>query len=155
MAWRRMEVGEQRVRFVVAASRSERGMTTLCAEFGISRPTGYLWLERYRAGGVAAVAELTRRPRSSPQRTAEAIEQRIMALRRERPDWGARKLSVLLGHESVRVPPATVHRVLLRRGLVRVEDRRRRCNGSRANSPTSSGRWISRAPRAGTSRSAR
>ncbi len=124
MAWRRMEVGEQRVRFVVAASRSERGMTTLCAEFGISRPTGYLWLERYRAGGVAAVAELTRRPRSSPQRTAEAIEQRIMALRRERPDWGARKLSVLLGREGVRVPPATVHRVLLRRGLVRIEDRR-------------------------------
>lgn len=123
MAWRRMEVREQRVRFVVAASRGERGMTSLCAEFGISRPTGYLWLERYRAGGVAAVAELSRRPRSSPARIAEAVEQRIVTLRRAYPDWGARKLAVLLGREGMGVPAATVHRVLLRQGLVRIEDR--------------------------------
>jgi transposase InsO family protein len=51
------------------------------------------------------------------------MEQRIVALRRERPDWGARKLAVLLEREGVRVPRATVHRVLLRHGLVRIEDR--------------------------------
>ena len=87
-----MEVSEQRIRFVVEASLSGRSMTELCASFGISRPTGYLWLERYRAGGVAGMQEGSRRPRFSPSRTAPPIEQRIVQLRRQRPDWGARRL---------------------------------------------------------------
>jgi transposase InsO family protein len=51
-----------------------------------------------------------------------AVEERIVALRRERPDWGARKLAVLLAGEGLELPSATVHRILKRRGLVRVED---------------------------------
>ena len=46
-----------------------------------------------------------------------------MALRQGRPDWGARKLAVLLAREGLELPAATVHRILSRRGLVRVEDR--------------------------------
>ena len=60
MAWRSVKVEAQRMRFLVAASSGEGSLTGLCAEFGISRPTGYLWLERYRADGVAGVAELSR-----------------------------------------------------------------------------------------------
>jgi transposase InsO family protein len=129
MAWRTVEVREQRIRFVVAAHRGDRTLSSLCMEFGISRPTGSLWLKRYRAGGVAAVAEKSRRPLRSPQRTADVVEQRIAQLRAERPDWGARKLAVLLGREGLAMPAATVHRVLIRRGLVRVEDRDRQAPG--------------------------
>ena len=50
MPWKTMDVQEQRVRFVVAASRGEKAMAALCQEFGISRPVGYEWLSRYRAG---------------------------------------------------------------------------------------------------------
>jgi transposase InsO family protein len=120
-----MDVSEQRVRFVVAANHGGSSFSALCAEFGISRLTGYLWLERYRSGGVASIAERSRRPASSPTRTAERIEQRIVALRGERPDWGARKLAVVLKSERITLPVATLHRILLRRGLVRVEDRHR------------------------------
>jgi len=56
MAWKTMDVQDQRVRFVVAATSTKQPMSALCAEFGISRPTGYLWLERYRQGGVTAIA---------------------------------------------------------------------------------------------------
>lgn len=124
MGWRTMEVQEQRVRFVVAASRGEQSMTALCAEFDISRPTGYRWQARYSAAGVSGISERSRRPVHSPTRTEAGIEQRIVALRAQRPDWGARKLAMLLEREGLRVPPATVHRSLLRRGLVRAEDRR-------------------------------
>jgi len=124
MAWRSVEVAEQRVRFVVLSERGGRSHADLCREFGISRPTGYLWLERYRGGGVGAMAELSRRPHGSRSRTPDPIEERIVQLRAERPDWGARKLSVLLGREGQSVPAGTVHRVLLRRGLVRAEVRR-------------------------------
>jgi len=124
MAWGQVEVSEQRMRFVVAASRGEQTMSALCVEFGISRPTGYHWLKCFRSGGVAAVREQSRRPHRSAHQTAEPIEQRIVALREAHPDWGARKLHVLLAREGIGVPPGTVHRVLLRRELVRAEDRR-------------------------------
>jgi transposase InsO family protein len=123
MAWRSVDVQEQRIRFVVAASREESSISALCAEFGISRATGHVWLKRYREGGLTAVAEQSRRPLLSPRRTAASIEERVMALRRDRPDWGARKLAVLLAREGLELPAATVHRILSRRGLVRVEDR--------------------------------
>ena len=48
-----MDVREQRVQFVVAALRREQSLTALCEEFGVSRPTGRLWLERYREQGLA------------------------------------------------------------------------------------------------------
>jgi transposase InsO family protein len=124
-----MRVEDQRLRFVVAASQEGANLSRLCSEFEISRPTGYLWRQRYRSGGLAELSERSRRPWSSPRRTGEQIAQRILALRAERPDWGARKLAVLLGREGIEVPPATVHRVLLRNGLVRLEDRRRQATG--------------------------
>jgi transposase InsO family protein len=123
MAWRSVDVAEQRVRFVVAASRQEKSVSGLCEEFGISRVTGQDWLKRYREGGVQAMAERSRRPLRSPRKTAAATEERIAVLRTERPDWGARKLAVLLAGEGLVVPPATVQRILDRRGLVRLEDR--------------------------------
>lgn len=124
MAWGHVEVEEQRMRFVVAASRGGRTMTSLCSEFAISRPTGYMWLKRYHVGGVAEVRAQSRRPLTSPSRTAAAVEERIVALRMAHPDWGARKLQVLLERDGIPLPAGTVHRVLLRRDLVRPEDRR-------------------------------
>ena len=48
MAWRTMAVRDQRVQFVVRAQQGQEKLSRLCAEFGISRPTGYVWLKRYR-----------------------------------------------------------------------------------------------------------
>jgi len=125
MPWKQMEVREQRVEFVVRALRGREPLVQLCHEFGISRPTGYLWLSRYRAGGVEAISERSRRPHRSPTQTAPELEARIVALRQVYPDWGARKLSVLLDRQGIELPPSTVHRVLLRHGLVREQDRHR------------------------------
>ncbi len=125
MAWRTMEVRDQRVRFVVRASRGEESLAALCREFEISRPTGYQWLRRYEWGGVAAVEELTRRPQHSPERTSDEVEQQVIELRRERPDWGARKLQVLLQRQGTQLATRTVHRILLRHGLVREQDQHR------------------------------
>jgi transposase InsO family protein len=123
MAWKAMEVHDQRVRFVVAASRGDKPLRALCMEFGISRPTGYLWLERYRGGGVAGIAEQSRRPRRSPRQTAGELEQRVVQVRQRYPDWGARKLQVVLGRGGVELTRSTIHRILLRYDLVRDHDR--------------------------------
>jgi transposase InsO family protein len=118
-----VDVREQRVRFVVRAKQGQPNLSELCQEFGISRPTGYRWLRRYEQSGVVGVEEQSRRPQHSPQRTASAIEQQIVELRGQRPDWGARKLQPLLASQGVELPVITLHRVLQRHGLVRREDR--------------------------------
>ena len=109
MAWGTVNVEEQRVRFVVSAKRGDKTMRALCEEFAISRPTGYEWLRRYTAGGIAGVVEKSRRPRSSPRQTAQEVEDRVVELRGQRPDWGARKLQVLLAREEIPLPVITVH----------------------------------------------
>src|SRR6185437_5351927 len=125
MPWKTMDVREQRIRFVVAALRSEQSLSNLCREFGVSRPTGRLWLERYRSGGVEAIAERSRRPHHSPRQTAVCLEQRVVELRRRYPDWGARKLQVLLDAAGTQLTASTIHRILLRHGMVHSEDRHR------------------------------
>lgn len=123
MAWRTREVEEQRMRFVVAASRGEKSLTELCAEFEISRPTGYSWLKRYQEGGIAGMQEISRRPHHSPARTGAGLEQRVVEMRRARPDWGARKIQHLLRGAGIELPASTIHRIFLRHQLVRDRDR--------------------------------
>jgi transposase len=114
MAWKMVDVDQQRVRFVVAASRQEKPLRQLCQEFGISRPTGYVWLERYQQYGLAGMEEQSRRPHSSPGRTVAEREQQVIQLRQRYPDWGARKLQVLLAQQGLALPASTIHRILLR-----------------------------------------
>jgi hypothetical protein len=70
-----MDVREQRVRFVVAASRQEKPFSALGEEFGISRPTGMLCYQRYQQWGGAGIAERSRRPQHGPRRTEAELEQ--------------------------------------------------------------------------------
>lgn len=120
-----MDVQEQRVRFVVAAARKEKPFTALCREFEISRPTGYVWLKRYQESGVVGLVEKSRRPLRSPGRTPAKVEQQVVQVRERYPDWGARKLQVVLEGEQVQVPATTIHRILLRHELVAEKDRHR------------------------------
>jgi len=122
MAWKTVDLQEQRVQCVVTAARKAQSFSSLCAEFGISRPTGYLWLQRYRESGIAGIAEKSRKPHGSPRRTAAWLEDRVSQVRQRYPDWGARKLGVLLSREGVELPRSTIHRILLRHDLVRPED---------------------------------
>lgn len=123
MAWKTMDVQEQRVRFVVEATQKARTFRALCAAYEISRPTGYLWLKRYRERGVAGIAEQSRKPHRSPWQTGAELERRVVEVRDVYPDWGARKLQVVLGRAGIDLPRTTIHRILLRHGKVRSEER--------------------------------
>jgi transposase InsO family protein len=127
VAWRESSVVEERLRFVVAASRKEKSMTELCQEFQVSRQTGYIWLKRYQAGGSSQVCDRSRRPLRSPTRTVEEIEQAVAALRGQYPDWGAPKLLVLLRQQNPAavICERTVHRILVRHKLLHQQDQHR------------------------------
>jgi len=124
MAWRTVDIQEQRIRFVVAAAQGLQPFSSLCSEFGISRPTGYVWLRRYQERGVRGMVEKSRKPHSSPRRTDATVEQRVVQVRQRYPDWGARKLRMVLSRAGIDLPRNTIHRILLRHDLVREEDQR-------------------------------
>ena len=93
----------------------------LCRRFGISRKTGYKWLGRSAAG--SGLGDRSRRPHGSPMRTSPEMEARIVALRRENPAWGGRKLAALLAREGLSAPsPSTITEVLRRHGLLGAGD---------------------------------
>ena len=112
---------EERMRFVIRLKDGE-SMTALCREFDISRKTGYKILQRYEQCGVEGLSDRTRRPFRYANQLPEQIEAAIVAARREKPSWGARKIRERLLRRlphAVQVPAcSTIHAVLDRHGLV-------------------------------------
>jgi transposase InsO family protein len=102
-------------------------MTELCEHYGVTRPTGYKWLARWRAHGEAGLLERGRTPHACPHRTAGEVEAQLIAARR-RYGWGATKLVHVLRaqHPAVVWPSrSTVNAILDRHGLLRKQRRYR------------------------------
>ncbi|MFT0879122.1 IS481 family transposase [Rhodopseudomonas sp. G2_2311] len=134
MPWRRCSEMEERLRFVARLLEGE-GMSEVCREFGISRKTGYKLFNRYKDEGLDALTDRSRRPVRYASQLADAVERLIVACKKEKPYWGARKIRELLIKRlagEVRVPArSTVHAVLDRHGLVaRARRRRNRAEGT-------------------------
>jgi transposase InsO family protein len=124
-----VSVVEQRYRAVMAVLDGA-AVTEVAAEVGVSRQSMHAWVVRYRDAGLAGLADRSRRPRSSPSQVSAEVEARVCELRRAHPRWGAQRIV----HELMRAPAppepmpsrATVHRILVRHGLVVERTRRRR-----------------------------
>jgi putative transposase len=118
---------DERLRFVARLLEGEK-MAPLCAEFGISRKTGYKIFDRYKDCGVAAFSDRSRRPYRQANRLPPQLEAMIVRLKREYPGWGAPKIREKLRRQSTapHLPAiSTVHAVLDRHGLVQRRRRRR------------------------------
>ena len=128
---------DERLRFVARLLEGEK-MAPLCAEFGISRKTGYKIFDRYKDCGVEAFTDRSRRPYRQANRLPAPIEATIVRLKREYPGWGAPKIREKLRQQfsGPHLPAiSTVHAVLDRHGLVQ---RRRRRRHPRRPAPRSS-----------------
>ena len=71
MPWQNLTPMEEINRFVVLAQSGRFSVTDLCEQFGISRKTGYKYLERYAAHGLAGLTPRSHRPhhvRNAPRR---------------------------------------------------------------------------------------
>ena len=106
-------------------------MVELCKRYGISRQTGYKWVQRYQAMGcvLGALTDQPRTPLSHPWKTAEAIEELVVAARKKWPRWGPKKLRVVIQkhYPDACLPSnSTIGRILKRRGLSKRRVRRRR-----------------------------
>jgi transposase InsO family protein len=119
---------EQRTQFIDDVHEGFYTMTELCARYGISRKTGYKWLERFTEEGRRGLADRSRAPHSCPHRIADDVAERICDARKKHPDWGPAKLLnwLALRYPAVEWPAvSTAGDLLMRRGLVTKRRRRR------------------------------
>jgi transposase InsO family protein len=104
-------------------------MTELCDQYGISRKTGYKWVDRYDTAGRAGLGDRSRRPHHSPRATSARVVELLCAARRRHPTWSARKLIAVLRrqHPAVSWPARSTGCALLKaQGLVPGRRRRMR-----------------------------
>ncbi|HEY4240129.1 MAG TPA: IS481 family transposase [Kofleriaceae bacterium] len=122
---------EQRKEFIAAVLAKQHSFAEVCRRYGISRKNGYKWLNRHLASAAGGAAmrfdDHSRRPHRSPNAIGVAVEEAIVALRKQRPHWGPKKLRVLLAkaQPTMTLPSeSTIAAVLKRCGLVKPRRRR-------------------------------
>jgi transposase InsO family protein len=120
---------DQKLQFIAECLREVFSISELCERFGISRKTGYKWIERYLRHGAAGLEDCSRRPRSAPNATAPQVVEALLETRRRHPSWGGKKLLTVVHtrHPDWELPHrSTTCEILKRHGLVPKAPKRRR-----------------------------
>src|SRR4026209_1068620 len=91
MPWMETNALDQRRRCVRDLESGHWSVTEVWERYGISRPTAYKWVDRYRSDGDRGLADRSRVPHQCPHLISAAMAARIVTARRKY-GWGARKL---------------------------------------------------------------
>ena len=129
MPWEETSVMDQRVEFIADYLSGDYSTSELCRVYGISRPTAYKWIERYRQRGAPGLEELSRAPHSHPNQTAEELRVMIVQGKLSHQKWGPKKVVDRLRQEHPELnwpADSTAGEILKRAGLVRPRVRRHR-----------------------------
>lgn len=128
MPWKQTCAVQQRNAFVHDVLAGIAGKAELCRRYGISRPTGDKWLDRFEDLGVRGLVDRCSAPHRHPNEVPLELVAMIVNLRRQRATWGPRKLRAYLQrhYERVKWPAAsTIGQILRRHELSGV---RKRCH---------------------------
>jgi putative transposase len=128
MPWSQTSPMDQKTQFIAAYLRDRLSMTELCELYGVSRKTGYKWVDRDLTHGPQGLEARSRRPSTSPRHTPDHVVAAILEARQRHPSWGAKKLVSILSTRHPRWPwPArsTACDILNRHGLVPKKRQRR------------------------------
>jgi transposase InsO family protein len=93
-------------------------------EYGVSRNTVRLWRSRAQECPIRELTEFSRRPHRVWRQTDIEIELEILALKAQRPAWGAKKIVAKLWPENSPICVRTADRILARHGLTRTRGER-------------------------------
>ncbi len=135
---------ETRLRAVLAAGSSGVRVSDICRELRISRQTFYKYKRRFDAEGPAGLVERSRRPYRCPASISAELEDEIVRLRKTLPLYnGAQTIAYQLARSGWPVPAvATIHRTLVRRGLVVAQpEKRPRASWRRFEWPHANDAW--------------
>jgi len=135
MGWKETCAVEERYRFIQDWQSEEWSFAEVCRRCGVSRKTGYKWLERYQTEGLEGLWDQSRAPRHHPNEVVEEVAEAVLQARRDHPHWGPAKLAAWLRREAPEIPwPAvsTIGAMLQRGGLTVARKKRRRATPSQS-----------------------
>lgn len=115
-------VESKRTRFVAEVLLGENSKSALCRKYGISRPTGDKWIDRYKNG--EPMSDRSHEPYFKPNKTEPEKEAAVLSVRTEHPTWGPRKLHRYLTDRGYTDLPATstIAAILKRNDKITPED---------------------------------
>lgn len=118
MPWECKTLEHTRQEFITKAIAKTDSISALCREYGISRPTAYKWIERYKNG--ENLSDKSHEPLFKPLKTLPHTEEVILDARIQHPTWGARKLKRFLENKGYEELPAisTISNILKRNGCI-------------------------------------
>lgn len=129
MPWQETDPMKQRMKFILACEDELTSHAEQCRRFGISRKTGYKWLERFELFGLDGIEERCRARHTQAESLREPMIKKLLLLKHKHQDWGPKKIRQWLLNQSVHsdVPAAsTIGALFERHGLVKPRKRRRR-----------------------------
>jgi putative transposase len=132
MPWKTVLPVDERIKFIEAVDGDDGSFAELCRRFGVSRKTGYKWLERYNEQGPKGLETRASVAHVNAKALSEEDVEAVLTQRRQHPSWGPKKLRARLQELAIctRLPsPSTIGSLLKRYGFVR--PRRRRVGGPR------------------------
>jgi putative transposase len=129
MPWKESRALDERRSFIEQWNKGEEDFAELCRRYAIARQTGYKWARRYQEHGEEGLKEQSRAPQHCPHAISEVVAKAIVALRRQHPRWGPRKLRAYLqARQTQQEWPAasSIGALLSREGLAHRQRPRRR-----------------------------
>jgi putative transposase len=96
MPWSQISPMDQKMQFIADYLRQTLSIIELCELYGVSRKTGYKWIERSLKHGPLGLEERSSKPHSSPHHTPKHVVDALIEPRRHHPAWGTKKRLSLL-----------------------------------------------------------
>jgi putative transposase len=121
MAWKEIKVLEQRKLFIRDYLTNNFSISHLCREYEVSRPTAYLWIERYEKEGEEGLSDRKSTPHIQVNATPDHIVEEILNVKLKWLTWGPKKIAAYLNHHKPQLilpSKTTIGNILDRHGLV-------------------------------------
>jgi transposase InsO family protein len=124
------EVTAMDIKMLVATLPDDANVAEWCRRLGISRQTAYKWRRRFGKEGPGGLRDRSRAPKEPHGRSDPAVEDLVVRIRKQLGEQGldhgpASVRDRLAGEHGVVVADATVWRILVRRGQVNPQPKKR------------------------------
>ena len=75
-----------------------------CRQAHVCERTFFKWKPRFEAGGYAALEKFQSHAAKNPHRKPKEVEEKVIAMRRQHPDWGKKRIADELAKGNNWVP---------------------------------------------------